>query len=478
MTRSSTKELFKPFKNLEREFRSSRNLFETPSLDESSSPKFNLFYDLEEDFEEDVARRMTETMEEYMCKTRGDYGSGVTRPKIDAKDHFKLKRQFIKELHDTTFSSSDHEDSNEHIEKVLETIDLFYIPNITQDQIMLRAFPITSKTRSTKTSNGLAAIQAQLNNLGREIKKVNEKVYAAQGSYGLKDLAAYSTLHNDALPQKEKNPGSFSLPCYINNICFKKALADLGASIKRNINDDLEPTIEEGKVVNEPMIDLIKTRCDFINDLDDYPSHCDYDRKIHVNYAYNLKSSCMIGFEHVSTNFLLKFSINIMSRKFYNSIMKDKIDYDGKNVVKIFMNVPVFKRNFYVVTNIAVMKNMDIYHDKDMGDVIIGKQFCKVSCVEARMCDGLITIHNGDNNVTYQMVRSHPRFKHLSNEKYNKIPPPRKVSAQDGLNGILHSYQMRKTFYKGIINLGPEYIRDEKIVEWLTRGHISMHEME
>ncbi|GJS30154.1 hypothetical protein Tco_0490774 [Tanacetum coccineum] len=38
----------------------------------------------------------------------------------------------------------------------------------------------TSRSRSTKTSDGLAAIQAQLNNLGREIKKVNEKVYVAQ----------------------------------------------------------------------------------------------------------------------------------------------------------------------------------------------------------------------------------------------------------------------------------------------------------
>ncbi|GJZ66051.1 retrovirus-related pol polyprotein from transposon TNT 1-94 [Tanacetum coccineum] len=37
----------------------------------------------------------------------------------------------------------------------------------------------TSRTKSTETSDGLAAIQAQLNNLGREIKKVNEKVYAA-----------------------------------------------------------------------------------------------------------------------------------------------------------------------------------------------------------------------------------------------------------------------------------------------------------
>ncbi|GKA83522.1 hypothetical protein Tco_0805117 [Tanacetum coccineum] len=38
----------------------------------------------------------------------------------------------------------------------------------------------TSRGRSTETSDGLAAIQAQLNSLGREIKKVNEKVYVSQ----------------------------------------------------------------------------------------------------------------------------------------------------------------------------------------------------------------------------------------------------------------------------------------------------------
>ncbi|GKG60885.1 hypothetical protein Tco_0616701, partial [Tanacetum coccineum] len=37
----------------------------------------------------------------------------------------------------------------------------------------------TSRSRSTETSDGLASIQAQLNNLKREIKKVNEKVYAS-----------------------------------------------------------------------------------------------------------------------------------------------------------------------------------------------------------------------------------------------------------------------------------------------------------
>ncbi|GJR70334.1 hypothetical protein Tco_0016399 [Tanacetum coccineum] len=118
-------------------------LFKTPSLDESSSPEFDLFSDLEENSKEEVAETMAKNMEEYMCKTRGDYGSGVTRPKIDDKYHFELKGQFFKELQDNTFSGSDHEDANEHIEKVLEIVDLFHIPNITQDHIMLRAFPMS-----------------------------------------------------------------------------------------------------------------------------------------------------------------------------------------------------------------------------------------------------------------------------------------------------------------------------------------------
>ncbi|GKA65494.1 hypothetical protein Tco_0765201 [Tanacetum coccineum] len=264
MTRSSTNELFTPYKEPEREFQSSRRHFKTLSLDELRSPDFNLLSD-QEYSEEEVTETMAETMEQYMSKTRADYGSGVARPKIEDKDNFELKGQFLKELRTNTFSGSDHEDANEHIEKVLEIVDLFHIPNITIDQVMLRAFPMsltgaasrwlrneptgsittwdglktkflnkycppartakkmeeinnfqqepdenlyqawerfkellmkcpqhyltemqekwhngTSRSRSTETYDGLAAIQAQLNNLGREIKKVNEKVYLLQ----------------------------------------------------------------------------------------------------------------------------------------------------------------------------------------------------------------------------------------------------------------------------------------------------------
>ncbi|GJT26263.1 hypothetical protein Tco_0906538 [Tanacetum coccineum] len=110
--------------------------FKTLSLDELRSPDFNLLSD-QEYSEEEEAEAMAETMEQYMSKTRTDYGSGVARPKIDNKDQFELKGQFLKELRENTFSGSDNEDANEHIEKVLEIVDLFHVPNITVDQLML-----------------------------------------------------------------------------------------------------------------------------------------------------------------------------------------------------------------------------------------------------------------------------------------------------------------------------------------------------
>ncbi|GJX51849.1 uncharacterized mitochondrial protein-like protein [Tanacetum coccineum] len=413
-----------------------------------------------------------------------------------------------------------------------------------------------------------------------------------EGSYGLKDLDAYSirvALLDDALPTKEKDLGSFTLPCFINNLCFNKVVADLGASVsvmpfstytnlgigelastkliveladrtvkrpkgiaenvlvgidtfvfpvdfivldmpedlntplimgrpflsttqakidvfkrkitlrvgndkvvlkskkppsniikrvyalslrermeldlearlmgealilnrsldplygdyielndlneplelRRNQVDDLEPTIEEGEVIDEPMMDIVKTRCDdeIICGIDEYPSYCDFDRKIHIDCAYNLQFSCMIGYEHVNANFFPLLSINVMSKSFYNSIIKDKLEFKGRNVVGAFMNIPIFVGNFSVVTNFTVVENMDSYRDDGMGDIIVGEPFFRESCVKTRRFDGMITIYKGNDNVTYQMARSHPRFKHLTNAQCNKMRPLVKVSA-------------------------------------------------
>ncbi|GJZ02345.1 hypothetical protein Tco_0520306 [Tanacetum coccineum] len=115
---------------------------EVKVVHDKESPDFNLLSD-QEYLEEDEVKAMAETMEQYMSNTQTDYGSGVARPKIDSKDQFELKGQFLKELRENTFSGSDNEDANEHIEKVLEIVNLFHVPNITVDQLMLRVFPIS-----------------------------------------------------------------------------------------------------------------------------------------------------------------------------------------------------------------------------------------------------------------------------------------------------------------------------------------------
>ncbi|GJU90696.1 hypothetical protein Tco_1303119 [Tanacetum coccineum] len=97
MTRSSTNKLFTPYKEPEREFRSSRRHFKILSLDELRSPDFNLFSD-QEYLKEEEAKAMAETMEQYMSKTQTDYRTGLARPKIEEKESFELKCQFLKEL--------------------------------------------------------------------------------------------------------------------------------------------------------------------------------------------------------------------------------------------------------------------------------------------------------------------------------------------------------------------------------------------
>ncbi|GKC86180.1 hypothetical protein Tco_1141897 [Tanacetum coccineum] len=100
--------------------------------------------------------------------------------------------------------------------------------------------------------------------------------------------------------------------------------------------------------------------------------------------------------------------------------MKDKMVYKGNNVVGALMNVPIFVGTFSIMTDFAVLEDMNAYRDEGMGD----------------------------------------------------------VSEVDKNNGISHAYQKLKGFYKGVLNLGPNYIRDAKMEEWLTRGHISVHEMD
>ncbi|GJT04162.1 mitochondrial proton/calcium exchanger protein-like protein isoform X1 [Tanacetum coccineum] len=165
--------------------------------------------------------------------------------------------------------------------------------------------------------------------------------------------------------------------------------------LRRDQGDDLMPTIEEGKVIKE-----FRTRDENLDTgIDDYPSYYNNDKKIHIDCAHSLKFSCMIGFEFTHVNFFPLLYVNVMSKKFHNSIMKDKMVYKGDNVVGALMNVPIFVGTFFVVTAFAVLEDMDDYHDEGMGDVIVGEPFLSEVGIKARRFDGMITIYNGDDEV-------------------------------------------------------------------------------
>ncbi|GKB21301.1 hypothetical protein Tco_0855224 [Tanacetum coccineum] len=317
-------------------------------------------------------------------------------------------------------------------------------------------------------------------------------------SYGPQFSKAYSKVSHiyESIPQKEKDPGSFTLPCFINNVCFDNAFVDLGASVcvvrlltylnlglgelahtnltveladrtvkypkgisknvlvrigkftfpvefiildmpedikvslilrrpflsiayakidvyKRNITlrvreeniifksvksasslinrvymlslrkrieldlearknqgDDLMPTIEEDEVIDE-----FRTRNeDLDTGIDDYPCYWDYDKKIHIDCAHNLKFSCMIGFEFTRANFFPLLYVNVMSKKVHNSIIKDKMVYKGDSVVGALINVPIFVGSFSIMTDFAVLEDMDAYRDEGMAMLLLANR--------------------------------------------------------------------------------------------------------
>ncbi|GJY00159.1 hypothetical protein Tco_0357177 [Tanacetum coccineum] len=486
------------------EFQSSRRHFKSLSLDELRSLDFNLFSDQE--YSEEEAEAMAETTEQYMSKTRTDYGSGVARPKIEGKDSFELKGQFLKELRENTFSGSDNEDANEHNEKVLDVVDLFHVPNITKDQLMLRVFPIsltgaasrwlrneptgsiktwedlktkldvptrhifdsrgavptktaadakkaiqemakysqkwhnrTSRGRSTKTSDGLAAIQAQLNNLGREIKKVNEKVYAAQvgyeqckGPYYTKDCPlkeegktleeAYYTQFckpfqgGDIVQQlqdiingitqilRTKNEEiRASTNASIRNhkaliktleiqigqmskVLHERGFGSLPSSTEMNLRDQVKSVLTTVEADSHPIRRIRSPQyaissgqyCTLIS-LD--PLNGDYIELNDINEPFELKRNQgddlmptnEEGFEFTHINFFSLLYVNVMSKKFHSSIIKDKMVYKGDNVVGALMNVPIFVGTFSVVTDFAVLEDMDAYRDEGMDMLLMSE---------------------------------------------------------------------------------------------------------
>ncbi|GJW88495.1 ribonuclease H-like domain-containing protein [Tanacetum coccineum] len=287
--------------------------------------------------------------------------------------------------------------------------------------------------------------------------------------------------YDHTLPPKEKDPGSFTLPCFIHNICFDKALVDLGASVSvmpfstytnlglgilshtrltieladRTIKqprgiaenvlvrigkfifpidfiildipeDDDVPLIlgrpflstahskidvfkrkitlrvgEEKLVFKsiKPATSIIKrvfviksldletkligegdesfdpTYGNYIelNDLDtplETKTDQDFEPTFVKTNSYKMKFSCVIGYKHVNADLLPSLPINLISKSFYYSIIKDKDE--RKSHAGTLIDIPVFVGNFSIISGFTIID------DDDMAkDVVLDMKFCK-----------------------------------------------------------------------------------------------------
>ncbi|GJS99062.1 NUDIX hydrolase 6-like protein [Tanacetum coccineum] len=258
----------------------------------------------------------------------------------------------------------------------------------------------------------------QVKSISTTIEADSYPIRQKKGSYGPQFSKAYSEASH--IPQKNKDPGSFTLPCFINNVCFDNVLVDLGASVS---------VMPLSTYLNLRLGELAHTK--LIVELADRT----------VKYPKGIAKHMLVR--------IGKFIFPVDFIILYMPGDNQSGPFDPRK--SILSNRPGAKIDGY--------KKKDYFK---VGEEKLFSQVFKPSILNIELNDLNepleLRIYQGDDLM--------PTIKEGE------------VSDEDKKNGISHPYQKLKGFYKGVLNLGPDYIRDARTEDWLTRGHINMHEME
>ncbi|GJZ25851.1 hypothetical protein Tco_0570104 [Tanacetum coccineum] len=87
---------------------------------------------------------------DYLTRTRNDNGPRIVKPQFKENIKFEFWGQCIKEFKENVFFGRDNEDSHEHIRRIIEIIDMFHVPGVSNDHIMAMGFPVTLKGKAMK----------------------------------------------------------------------------------------------------------------------------------------------------------------------------------------------------------------------------------------------------------------------------------------------------------------------------------------
>ncbi|GJR18461.1 lysophospholipid acyltransferase 1-like protein [Tanacetum coccineum] len=294
--------------------------------------------------------------------------------------------------------------------------------------------------RLKKLQINLTKSAKNLRRLLKENSRIKEEIKASMHEH-------CSTNLKDNLPPKEKDLGSFTLPCRINDMCFDKALADLGASVSvmpystfTNLGlGKLAPTKLIIELADKTVKHLKGIAKNVLVGIDKFSFLVDF---IVFYTLEDIKIPLILGRPFLPT---AHAKIDVFKRKFALRIRNDKIvfksDSPTSNIIKKVyviqdpdfgdflelndLNEPLELRNHKIEDLVPTIKegevieeplvdvvkirhhngmvekideypsfcdydrkifmeNMNAYRDKYMGDVIFGKPFCRDACVEAR----------------------------------------------------------------------------------------------
>ncbi|GKA97279.1 hypothetical protein Tco_0825173 [Tanacetum coccineum] len=113
-----------------------------------------------------------------------------------------------------------------------------------------------------------------------------------------------------------------------------------------------------------------------LNELSEYENKGTLRRERIINSldGDDLAFECMIGFRKFIAYLDPFLPMNIISRKAYNTIMVDRLEGTGKNLVAIVRDVYVFVGSFTYITDFVVLEDIGEIILSDMAEVIFDEK--------------------------------------------------------------------------------------------------------
>ncbi|GJX83737.1 hypothetical protein Tco_0333218 [Tanacetum coccineum] len=309
-----------------------------------------------------------------------------------------------------------------------------------------------------------------------------------KGSYRPQFSKAYSyrASHIDnSIPRKEKDPGSFTLPCYINDFCFDNVVADLGASVS---------VMPLSTYLNLGLGELAHTK--LIVELAD---------RI-VKYPKRIAENVLVGIGKFvfPVDFIILYmpedvKVPLILRRPFLSTAHAKIDvFKRKITLRVGDEKIIFKTRLMGET-LVLNRSLDPLY----GDYIkLNDLNVPLELRRDQVDDLMPTIEEGD--VTDEPIIDIIKTRNneiFDKEFYNSIMKDKwkiwmvseiktwEISFLENHSEKLHVWKQEaewnlasvpkaQKFLQGGLELRTQYVQDAKMEEWLTHGHISVHEME